>query len=76
MRRSGGPITGARTVLPVLGHSTGADGREWLHVMLPGRPNSQSGWISKRSTHASATPWRIVVDLSLRRVTVYRSAAP
>lgn len=67
------PITGGRTVLPVLGTTTGKDGRVWLHVMLPGRPNGHTGWISSRFTRNARTAWRLVVDTSARRVTVYRS---
>lgn len=66
------PITEQRTVLPVLGRRTGADGRQWLHVRLPGRPNGRTGWIRRRATVASATPWHIVVTNSGRRVSVYR----
>jgi lipoprotein-anchoring transpeptidase ErfK/SrfK len=68
------PITDERTVLPVLGHSTGADGLEWLHVMLPGRPNGLTGWISQHATASAATSWHVVVDRSERRVIVYRSS--
>jgi lipoprotein-anchoring transpeptidase ErfK/SrfK len=67
------PLTGERTVLPVLGHSTGADGVAWLHVRLPGRPNGHAGWIRQRATVASTTSWHIVVDTSRRRVIVYRN---
>jgi lipoprotein-anchoring transpeptidase ErfK/SrfK len=66
------PITEEQTVLPVLGHRTGADGRRWLLVRLPGRPNGRTGWISSRGTLASATPWHIIVSTSGRRVSVYR----
>lgn len=66
------PITGQRTVLPVLGYRTDADGRRWLHVRLPGRPNGRTGWIRRRATVASATPWHITVTTSRRRVSVYR----
>jgi lipoprotein-anchoring transpeptidase ErfK/SrfK len=66
------PITGERTVLPVLGDRTGADGLRWLHVRLPGRPNGQTGWIRQRATVASTTSWHIVVDTSRRRVAVYQ----
>lgn len=65
------PITRVRTVLPVLRASTDADGRRWLRVRLPGRPNGHSGWISSRFTRAAATPWRLRVDLSARRVVVF-----
>jgi len=65
------PITEDRTVLPVLGHkSTG--GAEWLHVLLPGRPNGHTGWIKRRATRFTITGWHIVVDTSSRRVTVYQ----
>ena len=67
------PLTGARTVLPVLGEKTGADGFAWLHVRLPGRPNGRTGWIRQRATIASTTSWHIVVDISKRRVIVYQN---
>ena len=51
------PITGERTVLPVLGQRTGADGLQWLQVRLPGRPNGHTGWIKQRGTVASKTSW-------------------
>jgi lipoprotein-anchoring transpeptidase ErfK/SrfK len=66
------PITGEQTVLPVLARSTRAGGIPWLRVMLPGRPNSSSGWIAQRGTTQAATDWRIRVDLGARRVRVYR----
>jgi lipoprotein-anchoring transpeptidase ErfK/SrfK len=66
------PITEQRTVLPVVGRRTGPEGRQWLHVRLPGRPNGHTGWIRRRGTVASTTPWRIVVTTSGRHVTVYR----
>jgi lipoprotein-anchoring transpeptidase ErfK/SrfK len=66
------PLTGARTVLPVLGHASGRRGSSWLRVRLPGRPNGHSGWISVNRTRRTETPWRVRVDLSARRVTVYR----
>jgi lipoprotein-anchoring transpeptidase ErfK/SrfK len=65
------PITGARTVLPLLGQRVGIDRRTWLHVLLPGRPNGHAGWISPWATRLARTPWRILVRTSTRRVTVY-----
>ena len=44
----------------------------WLQVRLPGRPNGSTGWIRKARTTRSATAWHLVVDLSERRLTVYR----
>lgn len=62
------PLTGERTVLPLL-----ARRGPWLQVLLPGRPNGHTGWIDRARTRAATTAWRIVVRLSQRRVTVYRS---
>lgn len=62
------PITHDRTVLPVLAHQ-GA----WLKVRLPGRPNSHTGWISRKGTLHWATNWRLVVNRARREVVVYRS---
>jgi lipoprotein-anchoring transpeptidase ErfK/SrfK len=66
------PYTRERTTLPVLGASVTPSGRVWLHVSLPGRPNGHLGWIMQKGTVAASTSWHIVVDLSRRRVTVYR----
>jgi lipoprotein-anchoring transpeptidase ErfK/SrfK len=65
------PLTGVRTVLPVLGRG----GREdaWLRVRLPGRPNGRAGWIFDGRTRLTSTPWRILVSLSARRVIVFRA---
>jgi lipoprotein-anchoring transpeptidase ErfK/SrfK len=67
------PITGERTTLPVLARSIGAGGVRWLQVMLPGRPDGLTGWITQPGTRAAVTSWRIVLDLGARRVTVYNS---
>ena len=56
------PITGERTVLPVL--RTVTQGRStWLLVRLPGRPNSHTGWIHAAHTKISQVSWHIVVSL-------------
>jgi len=65
------PITGARTVLPVVGHAT-RGGARWLKVMLPGRPNSSTGWIAQQDTRSSTTSWRIAIRTAKRDVRVYR----
>jgi lipoprotein-anchoring transpeptidase ErfK/SrfK len=66
------PITGEQTTLPVIGQSS-APGRErWLQVMLPGRPDGSTGWILQSATRSLTTGWRILVDLTARRVGVYR----
>jgi lipoprotein-anchoring transpeptidase ErfK/SrfK len=65
------PITGEQTTLPVTGSLTGPDGVTWLKVMLPGRPNSSTGWIAQQGTRELVTRWHIVVNLAARRVSVY-----
>ncbi|MEA2509626.1 MAG: hypothetical protein QOG21_1708, partial [Actinomycetota bacterium] len=65
------PITEERTVLPVLAHT-----HRWLKVRLPGRPNSHAGWIKRTASHLWATDWRIALDLSRRKVVVYRASKP
>jgi lipoprotein-anchoring transpeptidase ErfK/SrfK len=65
------PITGEQTALPVIARSIGAGGMRWLQVMLPGRPDGLTGWISQQGTSPLVTPWRIVIDLAARRVKAY-----
>jgi lipoprotein-anchoring transpeptidase ErfK/SrfK len=67
------PLTHERTILPVLAHQRGKQGVMWLKVLLPGRPNSHTGWIKKLGTVGATTRWAIVVHLSQRRVDVFRS---
>jgi lipoprotein-anchoring transpeptidase ErfK/SrfK len=67
------PITGEPTTLPVTGSLTAADGVRWLQVMLPGRPNSSTGWIAQLGTRRLLTEWDIVVDLGAREVSAYRA---
>ncbi len=66
------PITGEQTTLPVLSRVIGAGGAQWLHVMLPGRPDGLTGWISESGTQLAVTPWRLVVDIAARHVKAYR----
>jgi lipoprotein-anchoring transpeptidase ErfK/SrfK len=65
------PITGEQTTLPVIARSIDPGGVRWLDVMLPGRPDGSTGWIAQQGTRPLVTPWRIVVDLAARRVSVY-----
>lgn len=69
------PLSGARTVLPVLGDTLASDGPRWLHVRLPGRPNGASGWISAHATRRALTSWELRVDLAERRLTVLHGGA-
>jgi lipoprotein-anchoring transpeptidase ErfK/SrfK len=61
--------------LLVLGSARVADGRLWLLVRLPERPNDAQGWIPADDAAVIATPWRIVVDLSAHTVAVIRGNA-
>jgi hypothetical protein len=65
------PITGTQTTLPVISRAIDARGTRWLDVMLPGRPNGSSGWITQAGTHESVTEWNIVVDLARHNVSAY-----
>ena len=58
-------ILGTPTVLAVVDGP--ADG--WIHVMLPGRPNGATGWISAESVDLFASNGKIIVDLSERTLT-------
>ena len=69
------PLTNEQTVLPVTAHATSADGARWLRVRLPGRPNGHTGWIERAKTVSRVTAWHLVVELSTRRVAVYRNGA-
>jgi len=66
------PLTGERTVLPILGRARGPQGATWLHVSLPGRPNGHTGWIRKSGTRETRTSWAVVVNLGRRQLAVYR----
>jgi lipoprotein-anchoring transpeptidase ErfK/SrfK len=71
------PITGARTVLPVLRRTLDSSGNFWLQVRLPGRVTGggkppPTGWIRASRTELQETPWHIVVDLAARRLVVYK----
>jgi lipoprotein-anchoring transpeptidase ErfK/SrfK len=63
------PITGERTVLPVVTRRT-VGGEAWLEVLLPGRPDSHTGWIEENIVTLTSTDWQIVVELGTRKVIV------
>jgi lipoprotein-anchoring transpeptidase ErfK/SrfK len=72
------PLGHARTVLPVLTRTGDLSGHVWLRVRLPGRavPGAKppaTGWISASHTQLRTTPWHIVVNLSARKVIVYKA---
>jgi lipoprotein-anchoring transpeptidase ErfK/SrfK len=67
--------SGAPQQLLVLAARTGPDGRRWLRVRLPGRPNGSSGWIRRDRVVVRHVPWWIDVSLSRRVVQVFRNGA-
>jgi hypothetical protein len=51
---------------------TDAGGHEWVRLRIPGRPNGRVGWVLRQALGAfHVTPWRVRINLSLRRMTVY-----
>jgi len=67
------PLTGQRTVVPLLRTQKRHGRATWYLVRLPGRPNGHVGWISAKDARTDSTPWRLVVDIALRRVLVYNA---
>ena len=59
-------------MLPVIGTTFGTPGAAWLRVRLPGRPSGHTGWIREQQVRHTATEWQLSIDLSARRVSVYR----
>jgi lipoprotein-anchoring transpeptidase ErfK/SrfK len=69
------PVTswsGHAQSLLVLG-SIERDGRPWVKVLLPVRPNGTTGWIPRHKVVLSHTPYWIELRLKSRRMTVYRA---
>lgn len=64
-------VNGVPTVFGVLGRTECRGGR-WLRVQLPSRPNGVLGWVRARDVELVRVRTRIEVDLSARRVTLYR----
>ena len=48
------------------------DGRLWLKVRLPERPNGSTGWIPRDRVRLNLSRRFAVIDRSRRRLTVYR----
>jgi lipoprotein-anchoring transpeptidase ErfK/SrfK len=48
------------------------DGELWYRVLLPKRPNESSGWVSAAQVRATPRAYRAEVDLSARRLTLFK----
>jgi hypothetical protein len=55
--------------------SRSREGRCWLQVRLPSRPNVAKGWVDAERVQVATTPWRIDVSLRARTVTLLRTGA-
>lgn len=67
-------VNGVPTVLGVLGvRLDSACEPLWYRVQLPVRPNGATGWVRAADVRLTRVSTRIVVDLSERRVTLYRA---
>jgi hypothetical protein len=64
---------GVAVVFAVLGERLDRACRPaWLHVELPVRPNMTTGWVRARDLKLARVRTRILVDLSARRLRLYR----
>ena len=83
-RESARPRTVLRPVAPLgygptvlmITRSVVIDGRRWVEVLLPIRPNGVRGWVPADVLRMRQTPIRVVIDVSERRLTVFRVNRP
>ncbi len=67
-------VNGVPTVFGVLAARLDAScAPAWYRVQLPIRPNGRTGWVRARDVSVKTVDTRIVVDLSDRRVTLFRA---
>lgn len=64
-------ILGTPTVVLVLGGS-----EAWLEVLLPGRPNGQSGWVRAVDVERYGVSRQVVIDLTARTLVVLDGDEP
>jgi lipoprotein-anchoring transpeptidase ErfK/SrfK len=66
-----------RTVFGVVGMQTDRScAARWYRVQLPARPNGRTGWVHAEDVVVTTVRSRIEVDLSARRVTLFRDGRP
>jgi hypothetical protein len=67
-------LNGVPTVFGVVARRVEEDCEpSWYQVRLPRRPNGRLGWVRAADVEVAAVRTRITVDLSERRVTLFRS---
>jgi lipoprotein-anchoring transpeptidase ErfK/SrfK len=70
-------VNGYPTVFSVRGKLVGRDCTvRWLKVELPIKPNGVTGWVRAARVDVAKVRARILVDLSDRRVTLFRGGRP
>jgi lipoprotein-anchoring transpeptidase ErfK/SrfK len=47
---------------------------DWIHVYLPVRPNGSTGWVRRSDVDLATHDFRIVVELSAHRITVWQGS--
>jgi lipoprotein-anchoring transpeptidase ErfK/SrfK len=60
-------------IVLAVGARTGADGRPWLHIELPMRPNGRLGWVPATTVDVQPTTTKIVVHRTARRLDLFRN---
>jgi lipoprotein-anchoring transpeptidase ErfK/SrfK len=67
-------VNGVPTVFSVLGERVdGACRPVTYRVQIPARPNGVTGWVAARAVTVESVATRIVIDLSQRRLTLFRA---
>jgi lipoprotein-anchoring transpeptidase ErfK/SrfK len=66
------PYSGREARLMVTGAYRDRTGREWVRVQLALRPNGTTAWIPRSDVRLTATRYRVHVDLSERRLDLFR----
>jgi hypothetical protein len=70
-------VNGHATVFGVVARRLRANcSAAWYRVELPIRPNGSTGWVQAHVLRVGVVHTRIVVDLSERRLTLYRNGRP
>lgn len=70
-------VNGVPTVLGVLGARLTRDcAPAWYRVQLPVKPNGATGWVRAADVRLVTVRTRVLVDLSERRVTLFRRGRP
>jgi L,D-transpeptidase catalytic domain len=68
--RRGFPTRSSPSWLLVLAAARDREGRCWVRVRLPERPNDAAGWIDAKPLLLEPTTWRIDVSLATRTLTL------